>query len=143
MKPLIVQKYVDSGMIKFVWHDFAWIGNESRQSAQAAHCAGRQGKFFQYHDVLYKNQRGENQGNFGPANLRTWAGQVGLDAGQFNSCIEQAPDMAAIQQDLADARTKGVVATPAFFINGQVLTGARAPDAFFQAIDAELKKLGR
>ena len=143
MKPQIIKKYVDAGMVKFVWHDFAWIGAESRQSAQAARCAGRQGKFWQYHDLLYNNQRGENQGNFGPANLRTWGAQLGLDATQFNSCLEQAPDMTAIQQDLADARGKGVVATPTFFLNGQRLAGARSVDTFFQAIDAELKKLGR
>jgi protein-disulfide isomerase len=143
VKPGIVRRYVDAGMVRFVWHDFAWIGAESRQAAQAARCAGRQGRFWQYHDHLFANQRGENQGHFAPANLRAFAGAVGLDAGQFGACLEQAPDTAAIQQDLQEGRQRGVNATPAFFVNGQRLAGARSIDAFALAIDAELKKLGQ
>lgn len=138
-----MMRYVDAGKVKLVWHDFAWIGAESRQAAQAARCAGRQGTFWQYHDHLFNNQRGENQGHFGPANLRSYVGPLGLDAGQFGACLEQAPDTAAIQQDLQDGRQRGVNATPAFFVNGQRLAGARSIDTFAQAIDAELKKLGQ
>jgi protein-disulfide isomerase len=142
VKPEIVKRYVDSGKVKLIWHDFAWIGSESRQAAQAARCAGRQGKFWPYNELLFKSQRGENQGQFSPTGLRGFAGTVGLDATQFGSCLDQAPDTAAIQQDLATARQRGVNATPAFFVNGQRVTGARSIDVFAQAIDAELKKLG-
>jgi protein-disulfide isomerase len=143
VKPEIVKRYVDAGQVKLVWHDFAWIGAESRQAAQAARCAGRQGKFWQYHDHLFNSQRGENQGQFAPANLRTFAGIVGLEAAAFESCLEQAPDTAAIQQALQEGRQRGVNATPAFFVNGQRMAGARSIDTFAQAIDAELKKLGQ
>ena len=143
MKPEIVKRYVDAGKVRLVWHDFAWIGAESRQAAQAARCAGRQGRFWPYHDHLFNNQRGENQGQFAPANLRAFAGIVGLDATQFGSCLEQAPDAAAIQQELQEGRQRGVNATPAFFVNGQRMAGARSVDAFAQAIDAELRKVGQ
>ena len=138
-----MKRYVDAGKVKLVWHDFAWIGAESRGAAQAARCAGRQGKFWQYHDHLYNNQRGENQGQFGPTNLRAFATALGLDAAQFGSCLESAPDTAAIQQDLQRARERGVNATPTFLVNGQRLAGARGIDAFATAIEGELKKLGQ
>jgi len=75
VKPELVRRYIDTGQVKLVWHDFAWIGEESRLAAQAARCAGRQGKFWEYHDLLYNRQRGENQGQFSPANLQTYAAE--------------------------------------------------------------------
>jgi protein-disulfide isomerase len=141
--PEIVKQYVETGKVKLVWHDFAWIGAESRQAAQAARCAGRQGKFWEYHDHLFNNQRGENVGQFSTENLRRFAGDVGLEGGAFSACLERAEDLPAIQQDLATARAEGITATPSFKVNGQRLVGARTVDAFVQAIDAELAKLGR
>lgn len=143
MKPEIVKRYVDTGRLKFVWHDFAWIGAESRQAAQAARCAGRQGKFWHYHEHLFNSQRGENQGRFAPTNLIASGSAMGLDAAQFGSCLTQAPDTPAIQQALVEGRQRGVNATPTFFVNGQRVAGARSVDSFAQAIDAELKKLGQ
>lgn len=143
MKPELVKRYVDTGKVRIVWHDFAWIGDESRQAAQAARCAGRQDKFWEYHDHLYRNQRSYNQGSFGPDNLRRFAGALGLNQADFDSCLEKGEDLAAIQQELTEGRQRGITATPAFLINGQPLAGARSVDAFATAIDAELKKLGQ
>lgn len=141
--PEIIERYVETGKVKLVWHDFAWIGGESRQAAQAARCAGRQGKFWEYHDHLFNNQRGENRGQFSPENLRQFAGALGLDASRFSECLASGEDVPSIQQDLADGRGEGVTATPSFKVNGQRLVGARSFDAFAQAIDAELAKVGR
>jgi protein-disulfide isomerase len=133
---------VEPGKVKLIWHDFAWIGDESRLAAQAARCAGRQGKFWEYHDHLYHNQRGENRGQFAEDNLRLFASQLGLNAAPFNDCLERAEDMPAIQQDLRTAREQGINATPVFLINGQRLAGGRSIEAFSQVIDAELARLG-
>jgi len=141
--PEIIKRYVETRKVKLVWHDFAWIGSESRQAAQAARCAGRQGKFWEYHDHLYDNQRGENRGQFSNDNLKRFAGDVGLDGVAFSTCLERAEDLPAIQQDLATARAEGITATPSFKLNGQRLVGARSIDAFVQVIDAELAKVGR
>jgi protein-disulfide isomerase len=141
--PEIIKRYVETGKVKLVWHDFAWIGSESRQAAQAARCAGRQGKFWEYHDHLFNNQRGENRGQFSNENLRQFAGTLGLDTSAFGDCLGRGEDLPAIQQDLASGRAEGVTATPSFKVNGQRLVGARSVDAFAQAIDAELAKLGR
>lgn len=141
--PEIIKQYVATGKVKLVWHDFAWIGAESRQAAQAARCAGRQGKFWEYHDHLYNNQRGENRGQFSAENLRRFSGDIGLDVATFASCLERGEDLAAIQQDLADGRAVGLTATPSFKVNEQRLVGAQSIDAFAQAIEAELAKIRR
>lgn len=141
--PQIIKRYVETGKVKLVWHDFAWIGSESRQAAQAARRAGRQGKLWEYHDYLYNNQRGENRGQFSNDDLKRFAGDVGLDGGAFSGCLEHGEDLPAIQQDLASARAEGITATPTFKLNGQRLVGAGSVEAFVRAIDAELVKLGR
>ena len=65
--------YIKDGKIKLVSRDFAFLGDESLKAAQAARCAGDQGKFWEYHDYLFTHQKGENQGNFSTLNLKTYA----------------------------------------------------------------------
>lgn len=74
----IIKSYVEQGKIKFVHRDFAFLGNESMKSAEAARCAGDQGKFWEYHDYLYNHQNGENQANFSNLNLKLFAQKIGL-----------------------------------------------------------------
>lgn len=74
----IIKSYIQQGKIKFVHRDFAFLGNESIKSAEAARCAADQGKFWEYHDYLYNHQNGENQGNFSNVNLKLFAQKIGL-----------------------------------------------------------------
>jgi protein-disulfide isomerase len=141
VEPQIVEKYVNPGKVKLVWHDFTWIGRESQQAAQAARCAGREGKFWEYHDYLYHHQRGENQGQFSPANLKRFAGEVGLDAAAFDACLDKGEDLPAIREDLGVARSKNLLGTPGFVINGQTLYGA-SPSALMAALDAAVARTG-
>lgn len=143
VKPELTNRYIDSGKVRLVWHDFAWIGEESRVAAQGARCAGRQDRFWDYHDTLYLNQRGENRGQFAAANLIGFAAALGLDTESFGSCVAAGEDLTAIQEELSTARTQGITATPYFFLNGRRLVGAGSIDAFARAIDAELSRLGQ
>lgn len=70
--------YVKDGKVKLVSRDFAFLGDESLKAAEAARCAGDQGKFWEYHDYLFTHQKGENQGNFSNLNLKTFAKELGL-----------------------------------------------------------------
>jgi len=70
--------YVKDGKVKLVSRDFAFLGEESLKAAEAARCAGDQGKFWEYHDYLFTHQKGENQGNFSSLNLKTYAKELGL-----------------------------------------------------------------
>lgn len=140
MAPQLIKTYVEVGKLRIVWHDFTWIGQESRQAAQAARCAGKQSKFWPYHDYLYANQRGYNQGHFSVANLKQFAMIVGLEASEFDACLDAGGDLATIQQELSAGREQGITATPAFNLNGQRLVGALDFATFARAIDAALAR---
>jgi protein-disulfide isomerase len=86
--PLLVRRYGDTGQVRFVWRNFENYGNESRDAAVAAYCAGEQGQFWEFKDVLFQNQRGVDQGAFSENNLRRFAQEAGLETTAFNSCLD-------------------------------------------------------
>jgi protein-disulfide isomerase len=136
--PQLIERYVGTGQVRIVWNDFAWFGDESRVAAQAARCAAREGLFWGYHDLLYANQRGINQGQFSTANLKQWAAGLGLGPEPFNACLDAGEDLPSIRDDLANGRSIGIVATPVFDINGERLFGPQSVETFAQVIDAKL-----
>lgn len=138
--PEIIEKYVKTGKVKFVYRDFAFLGEESQWAAEAAECAHAQGKFWQYHDYLFNNQRGENQGAFSKVNLKRFAQTVGLDTAEFNGCLDLEKYKDEVQKDSSDGRTLGVSGTPTTFINGTAIVGALPYEEFEKAIEAELTK---
>lgn len=85
--PELRQRYVETGKMKFVWRNFENYGSESQDSAVAAHCAGEQDKFWEYHDMLYVNQRGINTGAFTTSNLLRFASELGLERAPFETCL--------------------------------------------------------
>jgi len=84
----IKNDYVNKGLVSFVYRDFAFLGDESIKSAEAAKCADDQGKFWEYHDYLFTHQKGENQGNFSNKNLKSFASELGLNTTEFNKCLD-------------------------------------------------------
>ena len=85
IKPQLQERYIDTGIARLVWHDFAWYGDESRHAANAARCAGEQGQFWEYHDLLFDNQRGTNTGNFSRDNLKRYGNALGLEPEAFGT----------------------------------------------------------
>jgi len=106
----------------------------ARPAAEASACAGEQGKFWQYHDRLFANQ-----GRLDAADLKAHAAALGLDTSKFNSCVDAHKSKAVVDADIRDGEDAGVTGTPAFFINGRVLSGAQPFDAFKRIIDEELE----
>lgn len=136
VEPEFIKRYVDTGKAKLVMKNFQVRGPESRTAAQAAACAGEQGKFWQYHDFLYAHQRGENSGAFSSGNLKGFAPTLGLDTAAFGQCLDSGRYRAAIDADLSEGRGLGVTATPTFIINGgQRIVGAQPIEAFARVID--------
>lgn len=106
----------------------------ARPAAEAATCAGDQGKFWAYHDRLFGNQaRLEN------ADLKQHAVEIGLDAAKFNACVDRRQSKAQVDADIRAAEEAGVNGTPHFFINGRPLSGAQPFEAFKRVIDEELE----
>jgi len=109
------------------------------KAAEAANCAGEQGKYWEMHDRLYASQQ----------NLEPWtahAEAIGLDVAKFNDCLSSGRQAAEIRKDMADGQKAGVTATPCFFLaytepkSSKVktvvrLTGAQPYASFMAAID--------
>jgi protein-disulfide isomerase len=136
----IVADYVNSGKVKFVWMDYAFLGQESIWAAEAARCANDQGKFWQYHSYLFNHQGAENSGAYSKAKLKEFAVALGLNTAQFNTCLDSDTHLADVQKDTKYGSSLGVSGTPATFINGILITGAVPYSDIKSAIDAALAK---
>jgi protein-disulfide isomerase len=147
----LVKAYADTGKVYFMYRSYGeFIGPESRAAAEAAYCAGDQGKFWEMHDMLFANQTGENIGDFTNKRLTTFAQNIGLDMGSFTSCFNGGTYSSRVDQDLTDGTAAGIKATPSFVmtytVNGQVksvLIEGAVPFSDFQAkFDAALAEMG-
>ena len=135
----IDEAYIQSGKVRFGYFNFAFLGPESTWAAEGAECASDQDKYWEYHDVLYSSQSGENQGAFNKDNLKKFAEGLGLDTSAFNECLDSGKYTQLIQDESSMASSIGVRSTPTFLINGQAVVGAQPYEIFQQTIDSLLK----
>lgn len=131
--------YIDTGKAKVVYHHFAFIGPESTAAAQAAECAGDQGKFIEYGAYLFAHQAGENQGAFANANLKQFATALKLDRTQFDACFDGGKYADAVKTDTSDGQRRGVKATPTFFFNGKKVEGLLPNNQFAALLENPAK----
>lgn len=121
--------------IRFVFRNFplTQIHPQAEIAAEAAACANEQNKFWEMSDLLFANQD-----HLTSDDLKGYAVTLGLNATQFNSCLDTSKYSQTIQQDITDGTSYGVTGTPTFFIDGIPLAGAQSLSAFQQIIDSEL-----
>ena len=132
--PSIVSEYIDTGKVKYVFRDFPLSFHKNAQKAgEAAECAGEQGKYWEMHDILF-----ENQDALDVETLKMYAVSLGLDTDKFNTCLDSGAMEEEVKADMADGQKYGVSGTPAFFINGKMISGAQPFEAFKKEIDAAL-----
>lgn len=140
--PQIKQEYIDKGKVKLVYRDFPLSFHPSAMpAAQASECADEQGKFWEMHDVIFQEQEKQGEGTitFTVNDLKNWALKIGLDASQFNQCLDSEKYKTEVEKDGADGSLAGVNGTPAFFVNNQLLAGAQPFSAFKTVIDRALE----
>lgn len=145
--PLIEKDYIDTGKVKLVYRDLPIdaIHPNARSAHIAAECADEQGKFWEYHDILFNNQRqwqGLGSVDFDNT-LKEYAGQLGLQTASFDSCMKSPDISKEINDDLLDAAKYGATGTPTFFIGNEKdgyvkITGAQAYSSFQRIIDDQL-----
>jgi protein-disulfide isomerase len=138
--PNIEEEYIADGRVKLVFHHMALIGQESVWAAEASECANDQGKFWEYHDKLFENQKGENQGAFSIDNLKRFAEELGLDTQTFNQCLDSREHEDLVKAETQDAVKKGIGSTPTFVIEDQTVVGLKSYDDVKKVIEAELRK---
>ncbi len=130
----ILSKYKDK--VKFVYRDFP-LGFHpyAQKAAEASECADEQKKFWEYHDILFKNQNALDI-----ESLKKYAKELKLDESKFNKCLDSGKYASETQKDFEDGQKAGVSGTPTFFINGIKVVGAQPYNVFEQAIEQELNK---
>ncbi len=137
--PRIVTDYVDTGKIRIAYKNFAFLGDESRWAAQGAECAADQNHFWDYHEMLFNKQNGENVGIFSKVNLIKYAQEVKLDVTAFTTCLSEDKTLDRVQSDTNEGNKLGVRGTPSFVLNGKLIVGAQPYEAFQTAIEEALK----
>jgi len=134
--PQIRTTYGDK--VKFVYRDMPIIGMQiSVEAAVAANCANAQGKFWEFHDIIYANNDARERTAF-----IAFAGELSLDTTAFEVCLDDPAQVDEVRLDLLDGQGLGISGTPAFYINGRFVSGAQPFETFALVIDAELRKLG-
>lgn len=128
----LIAEYGDK--LRFVYRDY-WIPNHTRAkaSAEAAMCAGDQDRYWDYFANLM-----EQSGSLDDADLAKRATDIGLDADEFQACLDSDRHIAMIEESFDQAESLGVTGTPTFFINGRMLVGAKPIEEFRAIIDEEL-----
>jgi protein-disulfide isomerase len=140
--PKIVETYVDTGKVHYIFNDFPLESHPNApKAAEAARCAGAQGAYWIMHDRLFKDpkewsQQGEEQVI---DTLAGYAADLGLDEIAFRQCIEAGQYGPQIRQNQWEGQQAGVQGTPSFLINGQLLSGAHSFDQFQRIIEDELQ----
>ena len=130
-----MEEYVEDGTLRIEWHDFPYLGQESLTAAVAARAAQDQGRFWEYHDLLYRNQ----SGGFSLEKLLGLAGEAGLDVKRFEADLAD-PDRYSevVADDFREGQQRGISGTPTFVINGRVIAGLQPLEVYEEAI-AEAK----
>ncbi len=128
----ILEKYPDD--VQLVYKHFPLPSHSnSWKAAEASECAAEQGKFWEYHDMLFENQ----DALYTPM-LKDYAKQLGLDTDKFNNCLDSNTMKARVENDAEEGKSLGVSGTPAFFVNGKMISGAQPFSVFDTAVSRAL-----
>jgi protein-disulfide isomerase len=141
--PRLVTDFVVGGQLRIVPRDVAFVGrgdpNESVDAAVAASCAADQDRYWQFHDILFWNQSGENEGAFSDGKLREMADLLGLDRSAWDVCRADPHRDETVSTTTSDALAAGVDSTPTLVLNGTRTAGVpRTYDDLANAIRALL-----
>ncbi|MFQ3632412.1 thioredoxin domain-containing protein [Roseiflexus sp.] len=130
VRPLIEERYVSAGKVRFVYRDFPLMSIHpgALLAAHVANCAGEQGAFWQMHNRIFAGMERREWGSGNADDFRTflrYADELNIDAAQVQQCVESNRYSARIQSDILEGQQAGVRSTPSFLINGQLLVGAQ------------------
>ncbi len=132
----VLAAYPDT--VRFVYRDYPIPKHpKAARMAEGANCSGDQGKYWEYYDILFDNPRKTTD-----EDLKAHAETLQLDTAAFNECLDSNKHADEVAKDMEDAAAVGVTGTPAFFINGRMLSGAQPFEKFAEIIDDELERAG-
>ena len=115
----LIDNYIETGKAKLIFVDLPFIGQDSRIAAQASYCAEDQGKYWEYHEILYIFQEGENSGWADRDRLNSFAFSLDMNMDEFNDCMDYSKYAKRVQANYDEAVKNGVQGTPTFIIISQ------------------------
>jgi protein-disulfide isomerase len=132
IEPLVLSELVETGKAYYVFHNYPFLdknspAKESHGAANASLCANEQGKFWEYHDVLFANWNGENEGNFSPERLISFSTVIDLDTDDFAACVNERRHADEVQASFDLGASMGVTGTPTVFVNGEQISPGYIP----------------
>jgi protein-disulfide isomerase len=132
--PIISRLEVEyKGKIQFAYKDYPLgIHANAEKAAEAAHCAGAQGKYWEFHDLILSEKHPE------PAALKGYARDLKLDAAAFDKCLETGGQADVVKTSQTEAKTMGLQGTPTFFVNGRYVSGNASYERLRAVIEEEL-----
>jgi len=134
----MLDEYVSTGQVFFTYVPMSFLGDESKDAAEAALCANDQGKFWEMHETIFANHSGENQGAYSRSRLDTMAQNIGLNMDQYNSCMDSGQHEGDVANYANVATQAGVTSTPTFVINNGEPFGWTSWEGLKSQIDAAL-----
>jgi protein-disulfide isomerase len=140
--PQIKEKYIDTGQVYYVYKDFPVVSShpQAALAAQAAECAGEQNSYWQMHGKLFAEpSEWDTTPEEAKAAFQRYAEAIQIDPAELMQCVDQQRYADEVNLDAKDAARLGLNGTPAFIINGKLMTGARPSEHFIQVIDRELR----
>ena len=140
-KDSIVQNYIETGKANLIFVDLAFLGRDSPKAAAATYCAEEQGKYWEYHDLLYNFQEGVDSGWANSERLKAFAQNLELDMELFDSCVDSGKFAKRVQFNINEAKKQGATGTPTFIIvnsegKQQKLVGAQPYSVFQKVLDS-------
>ncbi len=136
-EPLIRAHYIKTGLVKLVFNPVLSHGDRSYQSHQAAECAGEQGLFWEFHDLLFEHQASLFTGDI-QATVKQLAAEAGLEPASFAACLDEQRYLDLIVSQDEVRQQRGIRGQPVFDINGEFLFGAQTFEVFQSVIEAHL-----
>ncbi|MBN1439228.1 MAG: DsbA family protein [Anaerolineales bacterium] len=137
------EEYINTGKVLFIYRSLPVLGAESTLAALGALCAGDQDMFWEYHDILYRNQAGVNLGSFTTARLQAFAVELNLDSLAFNKCLSSQSRMNVLEADVNRANVLRIQDMPTFYVNNVMVAGSDPSFQWlFDAIDRALLSAG-
>jgi protein-disulfide isomerase len=137
----LIQNLVNTGKAKLVWRDFDYYGPDSVSASEAAYAAGEQGKFWEFHDLLFQSQQTPNGGWASKQNMESYAQKLGLNMTRFNQDFNSGKYDTLINSNHSLGVQAGVSETPTFYLigpNGKIVTiaGDQPESVFEQAVSS-------
>jgi protein-disulfide isomerase len=135
----VIEQFVATGQARLEYRHYIVVdtnvgGRESRDAAEASECAAEQGRFWDFHQIVFANQQGEGRGAFSERRLKAMAETIGLDTTQFNQCFASGRHADAVRADEASAQQFGINSTPTVFVNGVLLPNPLDFNAYARAL---------